>query len=108
MRVLLRCNTIFGGVVGGTAKLTSVTTDAAGTTAINGGAVSTTGTQTYNDAVTLATNNATLTGTTVTFNSTIDSATAKTLRAAGHPAELQGQANHGRRLPHRLSTLRAA
>ena len=43
--------TTFTGAVGGTAALTSLTTDAAGTTQINGGAVSTTGAQTYNDPV---------------------------------------------------------
>ncbi|TSA15100.1 MAG: S-layer family protein, partial [Betaproteobacteria bacterium] len=48
--------TIFGGVVGGTTALTSVTTNAAGTTAINGGTVTTTGAQTYNDAVTFGAN----------------------------------------------------
>jgi hypothetical protein len=45
--------TTFGGSVGGTAALTSLTTNAGGTTAINGGAVTTTGAQTYNDAVSL-------------------------------------------------------
>jgi hypothetical protein len=53
--------TTFGGVVGGTTALTSVTTDAAGTTAINGGLVKTTGSQTYGDAV--SGNNVTLTST---------------------------------------------
>src|SRR5438034_10683341 len=43
----------FGGVVGGTTALTSLTTNAGGTTAINGGAITTTAAQTYNDAVTL-------------------------------------------------------
>ncbi|MFO0885941.1 MAG: autotransporter-associated beta strand repeat-containing protein, partial [Pirellulales bacterium] len=45
--------TTFGGSVGGTTPLTSVTTNAGGSTAINGGSVTTTGAQTYNDAVTL-------------------------------------------------------
>src|SRR5204862_42316 len=53
LRVNASGTTTFGGAVGGTASLTSVTTDAAGTTAINGGAVSTSGAQTYNDALTL-------------------------------------------------------
>ena len=49
--------TTFGGApVGGTTALTSVTTDLAGTTAINGGSVKTTGGQTYSDAVTLGNN----------------------------------------------------
>jgi hypothetical protein len=42
--------TTFGVALGG---IGSLTTDAAGTTAINGGAVTTTGAQTYHDAVTL-------------------------------------------------------
>lgn len=47
--------TTFEGAVGGTASLVSLTTDAGGTTAINGGAVSTSGGsgQVYHDAVTL-------------------------------------------------------
>ena len=45
--------TTFGGAVGATNALASLTTDAPGTTAINGGSVRTTGTQTYNDNVTL-------------------------------------------------------
>ena len=45
--------TIFGGTVGATNALASVTTDAPGTTQLNGGSVTTTGAQTYNDAVTL-------------------------------------------------------
>lgn len=63
-------NVTFSGTVGGAQALTvnasgattfggnvavaSLTTDAAGTTAINGGAVTTTGAQTYNDALTVA------------------------------------------------------
>jgi hypothetical protein len=49
----------------------SLTTDAAGTTAINGGSVTTTGAQTYHDAVTLG-NATNLTGTAITFDSTVD------------------------------------
>ncbi len=62
--------TTFGGIVGGTTALTSVTTNAGGTTAINGGAITTTGNQTYNDAVTLGANTV-LTGATPTFGSTV-------------------------------------
>src|SRR5207253_8293361 len=54
--------TTFGGAVGGSTALTSVTTDAAGTVAINGGSVVTTGAQSYGDPVTLGANN-TLTST---------------------------------------------
>ena len=58
-------------------RLASLTTDAAGNTAINGGSVNTSGDQTYNDAVTLnATGNSTtLTGDDITFNSTLRSIT---------------------------------
>ncbi len=45
--------TTFGGAVGATNALASVTTDGPGTTAINGGSIRTTGAQTYNDNVTL-------------------------------------------------------
>ncbi len=48
----------------------TVTTNAGGTTQLNGN-VTTTGAQTYNDAVTVA-NNPTLTGNGITFNSTLD------------------------------------
>ncbi len=61
--------TTFAGTLGGTTALTSLTTNAGGTTSI-GGNVTTTGVQTYNDAVTL-TGNAILTGTTPTFGSTV-------------------------------------
>jgi len=44
-------------VGGGGNPLASLTTDAAGTTTINGGAVTTSGAQTYNDAVLLGTSN---------------------------------------------------
>ncbi len=69
--------TIFNGAVGNLAPLTTVTTDADGTTQINGGSVNTTSTQTYNDAVTLGADT-TLTGSTITFNSTLNDAAAGT------------------------------
>jgi hypothetical protein len=46
--------TMFGGVVGGADPLASITTDPDGATAINTAAVTTTGAQSYGDAVTLA------------------------------------------------------
>ena len=61
-------NTTLGGVVGGTTKLASLTTDAPGTTNLNGGAITTTGTQTFYDNVLLGANT-TLTASTVTFAS---------------------------------------
>jgi hypothetical protein len=48
--------TTFNGVVGGTTALLSLTTDAGGTTQINGGGVTTSGAQSYNDAVVLGAN----------------------------------------------------
>ncbi|WP_164857375.1 filamentous hemagglutinin N-terminal domain-containing protein [Sphingomonas crocodyli] len=77
--------TTFGGVVG-TVALTSLTTNAGGTTAINGGSITTTGAQTYNDAITLATNNATLTSNNagaISFDSTINGARALTVNTGG-------------------------
>ena len=71
--------TTFGGLVGGVNALASLSTDAAGTTLISGGGVTTTGGQTYNDPVTLGAN-ATLNGTAIAFNSTLNSdATPRTL-----------------------------
>jgi len=48
--------TTLKGAVGGTTALASLETDAGGTTAINGGKVRTTGSQTYRDAVSLGSN----------------------------------------------------
>jgi hypothetical protein len=45
--------TTFGGLVGNTTRLVSLTTDTAGSTALNGGSVKTSSTQTYNDDLTL-------------------------------------------------------
>ncbi len=85
-------NEIFGGQVGGTNALLSVTTDdpAANTTggqmifayAGTGRSVVTTGFQTYNDAVTLQAAT-TLASSTLTFASTVDGAYALTLNTTG-------------------------
>jgi filamentous hemagglutinin family protein len=67
--------TNFSGIVGGSDALASLVTNADGTTVFNTSSVTTTGNQTYNDAVrlnqnlTLTSNNGTL-----QFNSTVDSA----------------------------------
>jgi len=45
--------TNFGGAVGGTTALTSLITNAGGSTAINGGSIRTSGNQTYNDDATM-------------------------------------------------------
>src|SRR5262249_56455996 len=72
--------TTFGGAAGATHALASVTTNADGSTRINGGVVLTTGDQSYDDAVTLGAA-ATLSGADITFASTLDSfnATARAL-----------------------------
>jgi hypothetical protein len=65
--------TTFAGVVGGGTPLTSITTDAAGSVAMNATAVTTTGAQTYNEDMSLGAN-ANLSGTMLTFGGTIDGA----------------------------------
>jgi filamentous hemagglutinin family protein len=60
----------FGGAVGATTQLTSITSNAGGTMAINTTSMRAT-TQTYNDAVSLGAT-PTITGTTVTFASTLN------------------------------------
>ncbi|MDA1016333.1 MAG: autotransporter-associated beta strand repeat-containing protein, partial [Planctomycetota bacterium] len=75
--------TIFNGAVGSDALgalshdngLGAVTTNATGTTQINGGSVRSTGNQTYNDIVTIAADTI-LTGAAILFATTVDSATA--------------------------------
>src|SRR5262249_28256913 len=77
--------TTFGGALGGTTTLTSLTTDAAGSTALNGGSVKTTGAQSYNDAVTLGADT-TLASTgsgNISFANTLDGAFSLTVNTAG-------------------------
>ncbi|MEO5333674.1 MAG: filamentous hemagglutinin N-terminal domain-containing protein, partial [Magnetococcus sp. YQC-5] len=87
-KALLNVNTsgttTFGGAIGGSKSLASLVTDTGGATKISGGAITTSGTQTYNDAVTLA-SNTTLTNSTVTFVNTVDATTkgAETLTITG-------------------------
>ena len=64
-------DTTFALAVGGTTPLTSLTTNAGGKTKINGGAVTTTGAQTYGDAVVLGMDT-TLAASKVTFDTTLD------------------------------------
>jgi hypothetical protein len=73
-------NGVFDGAVGGITQLTSLTVT--GTSGLNGGAVSTTGAQSYDGAVTLGTDND-LTGTTMTFGSTVDGAQNLTVTGNG-------------------------
>jgi hypothetical protein len=58
--------TTFGAALGGATPLASLSTGGTGTVALNGGAVTTTGTQTYNNAVTLGAATA-LSASTATF-----------------------------------------
>ncbi len=74
--------TTFVGVVGGGAALASITTNAAGTAAINGGTITTTGAQTYNDAVTLGAGTA-FSGVNIAFNGTLDGGHALTVNDSG-------------------------
>ena len=72
--------TTLGGAVGGGQALGSLTTNAGGTTQINGGGVTTTGAQTYNDNVTLGANTTlTTTNSTVTFSGTVNGAQSLTV-----------------------------
>ncbi|NCX38184.1 MAG: S-layer family protein, partial [Actinobacteria bacterium] len=66
--------TTLSSTIGNSTALASITTNSGGTVAINGGAITTTGTQTYNDAVTLgAATTLTTTNSNVTFNGTLNS-----------------------------------
>jgi hypothetical protein len=66
-------NTTFTLAVGNTTPLTTLTTNASGTTYINGGAITTSSTQTYGDAVVLgADTTLTTTDNNITFSSTVD------------------------------------
>jgi filamentous hemagglutinin family protein len=77
--------TTFGGAVGNNQALTSLTTDAAGMTALNGGTIKTTGAQTYNDAVTLGAGT-TLTSSAgdITFAQTVDGAQSLAVNTSGN------------------------
>ncbi|MGK7947800.1 MAG: CHAT domain-containing protein [Xenococcaceae cyanobacterium] len=74
-------NTTFNGAVGGDTPLSSLSTDAGGTTQLNAN-VTTTGNQTYNDGVTLG-NDITLQGTNITTN-TVDGDRALTINSTGN------------------------
>ncbi len=75
--------TTLNGLVGGATPLTSLTTDAGGSTAINSAGVSTTADQTYNDNVTLGVAAVTLNGVNVTFNGTVNGPAALTVNGSG-------------------------
>src|SRR4051794_41217749 len=77
--------TAFKGPVGGAIALASLTTDAPGTTDLNGGVVNTFGPQTYNDAVLLTADTVlpSLFDGDITFASTVDGAFALTVNTGG-------------------------
>jgi len=75
--------TTFAGAVGNTTALTSLQTDFGGTTAINGGSVTTTGAQIYGDAVTLGATATILTGVNTTFQGTVNGPGALTVNDSG-------------------------
>jgi filamentous hemagglutinin family protein len=83
-------NEIFNGVVGGNTPLTSLTTDGSGTVGgkaqLNGGSVTTTGGQTYNDNVTLgaATTLTSSGGANITFGQAVDGAQTLAVNTSGN------------------------
>src|SRR5205823_1895239 len=74
--------TTFGGAVGGTIALTNLTTNADGSTHLNGGGISTTADQNYNDTVTLGADT-TIAGNDIQFAKTLDGAFALTVNSSG-------------------------
>jgi filamentous hemagglutinin family protein len=80
--------TVFGGLVGGSTALTSITTDAPGSIAVNTTAVTTTGSQTYNENMTLGANVA-FNGIGLTFAG-IDGARTLTANAGSGTARFNG------------------
>lgn len=80
--------TVFGGIVGGNAALTSITTDAPGTVVVNTTAVTTTGSQTYNENMTLGAN-VVFTGLGLSFDD-IDGAHTLTANAGSGSVQVSG------------------
>src|SRR6476661_6373860 len=77
-----------GSTTFNTVKATSFTTNAGGTTELKGD-VTTTGSQTYGDAVTIA-NNPTLSGSDITFNNTVDGTSDLTAKAVSGNVTFNG------------------
>lgn len=76
--------TTLNGAIGNTLALTSLTTNAGGTTTINGGSVTTTGVQTYNDAVTLGVaTNLNTTNSAITFANSVNASGNNLTMATG-------------------------
>jgi hypothetical protein len=76
-------NTTFNGAVGTTQLLASLNVSAPNIT-LNNGTVKTVGAQTYNGAVNLNTTNSTLTGTDITFNSSVNGSANLTIADSGN------------------------
>jgi hypothetical protein len=79
LRQILTANSTGTTAFNQTVNAASLTTDAGGTTQLNGN-VTTTGSQTYGDAVTIA-NNPILSGSDITFNNTVDGSSDLTVNA---------------------------
>ncbi len=80
-------DTIFEQTIGQTTPLSSLVTDASGTTRINGGYVRTSGVQKYNDVVLFSNKNTQFlaTGGSITFNNTVDPIEAGSNLVVGGP-----------------------
>ncbi len=74
--------TVFDGIIGGNTAVASMTTDAPGSVTVNGGAVTTTGAQTYNEALNLGADTV-ITGSDVTFAGSVDGAQALSVNDDG-------------------------
>jgi hypothetical protein len=81
--------TVLGGIVGGMTPLSELTTNAGGTTQINGGAITTSGIQSYADAITLG-GSTTLRASTVNFVSMAGALAATHLNLLTQVAESLG------------------
>ena len=94
--------TTFGGAVGGTHALRSVTTNAGGTVAINGGGVTTTGAQTYGETLSLGAAT-TLNASAVTFDGAVSG--PYSLTVSGATTLNGGSVNTGTAAQHYSSTV---
>ena len=81
--------TTFEGVIGGNTPLASLTVTATGGIDLNASAVTTSGAQTYNSAVTLGTD-AAVSGIGITFGSTVDGAHALNANSGGGTLQFEG------------------
>ena len=89
--------TVLDGVVGGNTNLTSLTLEGGATDTIDTTAITTTGAQIYNDALTLSAANTTLdtTNSAVTFDSTVDGANALVVNAGSGIVTFDNKVGNG-------------